>query len=58
MSTSRPVSSVAKGKAGTDAWPVVSAALEDEKEGNTPIQWLSLLPLGLVGTFGLLPWGQ
>lgn len=52
------MSSVAKGKVGTDAWPVVSAALEDEEEGSTLIQWLSLLLWGPVGTCRLLAWGQ
>lgn len=49
--------SVAKGKAGTDAWPVFSAALDDEEEGNILVQWLSLLPWSPVGTWRLLAWG-
>lgn len=52
------MSSVAQGKAGTDAWPVFPAALEDEEEGSTLIEWLSLLPWGPVGPCRLLAWGQ
>lgn len=46
---------VAKGKASTDAWTAVSAALGDGKEEG---RWLPWLPWGPVGTCSLLAWGQ